>query len=186
MRRWLTRGLLAAILVAGGERCATAAQPTHMAVKRMATIEQLIGELGRPALNADQKQAVKRSLVARGKEAIPPLIDHINDPHIYEEHRDVQNYMGLPARGPRPSPIYADITVGSQCQEMLYDIITPRYQSPYAKPIKPYSGSMLAVRDWRAWWLKNKGKSLAQIHEELKPLVDRYWQQHGTEQVVQL
>ena len=38
--------------------------------------------------------------------------------------------------------------------------------------------------DWSVWWAANQGKSLADIHAELKPLVDEYWKRHGTTQNV--
>jgi hypothetical protein len=148
-------------------------------------LSTLIDKLADPALDSDKKQAIKRKIIMTGAKAIPLLIASLKDPRVYEKHRDVQNYYGLSPTQKMPEPIYADITVGEQCEDMLYEIITPRqYRSPYEKPIKAFSFQKLSVPDWEVWWRKNKGKSLEEIHHEMIPLVDRYWKEHGTTQMV--
>jgi hypothetical protein len=144
----------------------------------------LVLQLGDFRVPIEQKREIRKKIVAMGKEAIPTLISRLDDRRIYERDRDIQNYYALPPFGKKPVPIYTNITVGEICNEMLYEVITPKYQSPYSKPIKPSSFQMLSVRDWKAWWEKNKSKSLDQIHEELKPLVDRYWKEKGNMQGV--
>jgi hypothetical protein len=49
---------------------------------------------------------------------------------------------------------------------------------------KVFSEQILKVNDWRAFWAANRQKTLAQIHEPIKPLVDQYWKEHGTTQIV--
>jgi len=148
------------------------------------SIEDMIDQLSGSELMHRMKWHVRKHIIKRGRTAISVLIDHMNDSRIYEKNRDIQNYMGLPPHEPPPPPLYADITVGNICVDMLYDIITPDYKSPYAKIFKPYSDSMFLIKDWKSWWEKNKEKSLEEIHNEMKPFVDKYWQGHGTIQVI--
>ena len=148
------------------------------------SIEDMIDQLSGSELMHRMKWHVRKHIIKRGRTAISVLIDHMNDSRIYEKNRDIQNYMGLPPHELPPPPLYADITVGNICVDMLYDIITPDYKSPYAKIFKPYSDSMFLIKDWKSWWEKNKEKSLEEIHNEMKPFVDKYWQGHGTIQVI--
>ena len=49
---------------------------------------------------------------------------------------------------------------------------------------KVFSTQVLRIADWRAFWAARKGRSLKQLHDELRPLVKAYWDQHGTTQNV--
>jgi hypothetical protein len=144
----------------------------------------LIDRLADPKASLEQKEAVKRQILDKGKDALPVLIDHLGDARVFKRE-DIQNYYNLPPHRPTPPPVMANVTVGQECERILYDLITPR-PSPSVDLVKgkPFSLSILRVTDWEAWWKKNKGKSLQEIHKDLQPLVDRYWREHGTEQVV--
>lgn len=43
--------------------------------------------------------------------------------------------------------------------------------------------AVLAIRDWRAFWQRRQGQTLAAIHAELEPLVDAYCARGTTQQV---
>jgi len=133
---------------------------------------------------AEEKGALQNQIYAAGWAAFPVLIAHLGDARVYEKDRDIQNYMGMPARGPRPEPLYADVTVGQVCGDLLHRMLTPRYRSPHERVFKP-RGEMFIVRDWPAWWRKNHSKTLAEFHKELEPLVDRYFQSGGDPQVIE-
>lgn len=159
----------------------------QMDVRRWRCLENtvaLIDRLADPKASLEQKEAVKRQILDKGKDALPVLIDHLGDTRAFKRE-DIQNYYNLPPHLPTPPPLLATVTVGQECERILYEIITPK-PSPSADRIKgkPFSFSVLRVTDWKAWWEKNKEKSLEGIHKDLQPLVDRYWREHGTEQVV--
>lgn len=148
-------------------------------------VEGLVAKLGDPDVPLKEKEILKARIIKTGKGAIPVLIGHLDDNRVYRRGQDVQNYYNLPPHLPTPPPILVDATVGNECRDMLYEIITPQDVPVSVQTnFKPFSFSILSVPDWNTWWGKNKKKSLKQIHEELKPLVKRYWEQHGTEQVV--
>jgi len=129
-----------------------------------------------------QKREASQQLVGAGKAAIPVLIGCLGDQRVYER-RDIVNRTDLPGFKPPPKPQIANISVGSRCQDLLYEIVTP-VGSPITANFKVFSEQKLQVDDWRVWWAANQGKSLADIHAELKPLVDEYWKRHGTTQNV--
>ncbi|HSA60554.1 MAG TPA: hypothetical protein VLJ37_12815 [bacterium] len=147
-------------------------------------VAALIDRLADPKASLEQKEAVKRRILDQGRDAVPVLIDHLGDARVFKR-QDIQNYYNLPPNLPTPPPVMANVTVGQECERILYDLITPN-PSPSAGTVKgkPFSFSVLRVTDWKAWWEKNKGKGLEEIHQDLQPLVDRYWREHGTEQVV--
>ena len=128
------------------------------------------------------KQQAGEALVKAGKAAIPILIGSLGDSRVYET-RDIANRMNLPPNVGQPKPVWSKITVGERCEKLLYRIITPAVGGTESKS-KVISEQVLRVGDWKQWWAANQGKSLESIHEELKPLVEAYWKQHGTTQVV--
>ena len=135
----------------------------------------------------EEKRVAKQELYKVGRDAFPVCIAHLEDERVYERC-DVQNYLGLPPEhvAPRPKPIIVDVKVGSEMRDTLQSLLTPiGYRSPYERNFKPHSMEMFLVKDWRAFWQKRRTKTLAQIHEELKPLVDRYYQTGGDAQPVE-
>ena len=150
--------------------------------ERVPALTPLIDVLGSD-VPLEQRREASRALVAAGKAAIPVLLRALDDARVYER-RDIANRMNLPPHAPLPPPLIAEITVGEHCANLLYEIITPRHASPYAGNFKVYSEQVLRVEDWQAWWAAHEHKSLAEIHAELQPIVDAYWQQHGTTQTV--
>jgi len=145
-------------------------------------LSRLVQVLGSDA-SSQEKQEASRALVKAGVEAIPVLIGALGDRRVYER-RDIANRMNLPPNTPAPDPVMATITMGSHCEDLLYQIITPRHASSFAGNFKVFSEQVLLVDDWQKWWEANREKSLEQIHAELRPLVDEYWRQHGTTQSV--
>ena len=135
----------------------------------------LVEQLG----TAADREEPGRKLVAAGLEAIPVLIAALGDGRPYET-RDIANRMNLPVNA-RVEPLMSTTTVGQRCEELLHRIITPAVEG---KAIKVFSTQVLRVDDWRAFWAARKGKTLAQLHDELSPLVKAYWDAHGTTQKV--
>jgi len=182
-RRWLagtTFGFEALAQREEGEQ-ASVAPGVVASGEHVPALTALIDVLGSNVPLA-HKRAVSRALVAAEKAAIPVLIGALRDARVYER-RDIANRMNLPPHTTLP-PLIAAITVGEHCADLLYEIITPRHASPYAGNFKVYSEQVLRVKDWQAWWAAHEHQSLAEIHAELQPLVDAYWQQHGTTQTV--
>ena len=142
---------------------------------------KLIEILGGETTRA-QRDDASAELVKMGKDAIPILIESLQDKRGYDR-RDIANRQNLPVTATQPKAVMATITVGEHCGKLLYDIITPR-SSQYAGSFKVISEQILLVEDWNAWWKANQGKSLSDIHTELQPLVDEYWKLHGITQKV--
>lgn len=159
-------------------------------------LPSLLGRLGDSKLSADEKRKTEERIIAAGKDAIPVLIAHVNDPTTAWTERAVVNMgevMNQPPslHGGGAEPRYADeaVMVGKRCDEMLRRIVTPRdYRSPEERVMKPISmgsgGGMFRVENWGKWWEKNKGKSLSEIQESIKPVIDRWFREGGVEQVV--
>ena len=129
------------------------------------------------------KQEASQKLTEGGTAAIPFLIAALHDTRIYER-RDISNQINLPPNAAPPKTILAIVTVGQRCRDLHYQIITPASSS--SGRFKVFSTQILQIDDWPAWWAANKHKSLAQIHDDLRPLVDEYWKQHGTTQKVRI
>ncbi len=95
--------------------------------------------------------------------------------HIYEAITSL-NAAGEPAD---------TVTVAEECEMLLYHVVTPRHVSPHATDAPPRDQVMFTVKDWPAWWRKNQGKSLHEVHADMRKVIDRYWQQGGVEQIVE-
>jgi hypothetical protein len=162
-----------------------AAPGGNMNASATATVEKALDGLADPAVTSDEKDQARRTAVGLGKDAIPGLLAHLQDARVVDR-RDAANRQGLPPNLPPPAPIWVDHTVGQVCVELLYAVITPSLPPTDARPFKPYSTSVLRVDDWKKWWAHNQHKSLAQIHADLRPLVERWRATHGTQQVVPL
>lgn len=141
----------------------------------------LLERLGSDAPLAEKREAAL-ALRLSGLAAVPLLIASLEDERPFEV-RDLTNRMNLPL-GANPAPVMAPRTVGSRCEDLLHDIVTPAVESPPAGNFKVFSEEVLRIPDWRAFWAKRQGRSLAQIHAELAPLVREYWKAHGTTQPV--
>jgi hypothetical protein len=142
---------------------------------------ELAAAVAKLANPAERDEAAK-TLSSAGADAIPALIWSLSDGRTYDV-RDIANRMNLPNNA-RVDPVMANMTVGQRCDDLLQQLITPAVGSPPAGNFKVFSTQVLRVDDWRTFWMKRKGKSLAQIHAELKPLAAKYWEQHGTTQKV--
>ena len=148
-------------------------------------VQALVDELGRDDVSRERKEAAQLEIYEAGIAAFPVLVEHADDPRVYERGRDVQNYMGLPAHAKRPEPILADVQVGSTCRELLHRLLIPvGYRSPKERVFKPHSSRMFLVEDWRAFWRTRRSLTLPQIHEEMKPHVDRWFESGGDAQAV--
>lgn len=129
-----------------------------------------------------ERQDAAQALRAGGVDAIPLLIASLDDGRPFEV-RDLANRMNLPP-GAEVEPLLATTTVGARCEELLHAIITPVVPSPPAGNFKVFSGEVLHVDDWRAFWAKRRGLSLEALHAELLPYARAYWEHHGTTQRV--
>lgn len=140
--------------------------------------------LGLEQASPTEKQQALERLFKAGKAAIPLLIGHLRDQRVYAKGQAVPPPLNAPANASPPPTLVVNTPVSAVVGELLYRIITPLYSSPYVSRGKVYSTSVFLVKDWESWWAKNQQKSLAQIHTELQPKVDRYWQTKGTAQVL--
>ncbi|MBT9544271.1 MAG: hypothetical protein IV090_02645 [Candidatus Sericytochromatia bacterium] len=140
--------------------------------------------LGLEEASLAQKQKARERLYQGGKNAIPLLIGHLRDERNYEKGKTLPPPLNAPVHASPPPPLVVNVPVSQVASELLYQIITPIYSSAYASRRKVYNSDLFLVKDWEKWWAKNQHKSLAQIHTELKPKVDKYWQTKGTAQIL--
>ncbi len=157
----------------------------------------LVERLLAPSLAREAKEALEARLVAAGLAAVPLLLERLQDARVVWRERRVQNLgelMNRPvvAAGPEPAPreVEVEITLGQRAEAMLHRIVAPRnYRSPHFQMFKPrsagYDGGMLRVKDWRAFFARRQGRTLAEIRAALQPAVDRWYQTKGEEQQVE-
>jgi len=138
-----------------------------------------LDKMGSDAPLSERREAADALRLA-GRDSIALLIASLDDARPFEV-RDLTNRMNLPP-GANPKPLLATLTVGSRCEDLLQDIITPAVEP--GGTFKVFSEQVLRVPDWRAFWAKRHDRSLEQIHAELAPLVREYWKAHGTTQTV--
>ena len=138
-----------------------------------------LDKMGSDAPLSERREAADALRLA-GRDAIALLIASLDDGRPFEV-RDLTNRMNLPV-GANPKPLLATLTVGSRCEDLLQDIVTPAVEP--GGNFKVFSEQVLRVPDWRAFWAKRHDRSLEQIHAELAPLVREYWKAHGTTQTV--
>lgn len=134
-------------------------------------LERLVRDLGGPdprlgEAPAAERAALKARILEGGFDAFPVLIAHLGDARVHKK-----------------GPGVLHVTVGQVCAGLLRRLLTPPYRSPHERAVKP-RGEMLLVRDWPAWWRRNHGRSLADVHRGLEPLVDRYFLTGGDTQIV--
>jgi hypothetical protein len=138
--------------------------------------------LGLEQASLIEKQKAQARLYQAGKTAIPLLISHLHDLRSYEQGKASPPPLNAPAHASPPPEILLQIPVLEVVNDLLYRIITPLYSSPYASRGKVFNTSLFLVNDWASWWTQNQHKTLSQIHKELQPKVDKYWQNKGTVQ----
>lgn len=144
---------------------------------------QLLQLMGDPLYSVDGRRRAARELREQGWDAVPYLIEHLGDRRVYQPAVAGRN-GGKGKAGGLPD-VDAEISVGAMCDDVLYQIITPKYDSPHRKLVaKPKSASIYRVADWRAWWAANRSKGLARVHREMKAVVDTYWLAGCEEQVL--
>jgi hypothetical protein len=157
-------------------------------------LEEMIFSLTEKKIDKEAKRKIEEEIIGYGKEAIPILIELVNDHTLCWKNRELINQgelMNRPINAPPVLEMWMDepVTLGNRADWMLLRIITPPgYISPFASNMKPFSAGsnayLFRVKDWKAWWEKNKGKGIEKIREEMKPVIDAYWKEHGVEQVV--
>jgi hypothetical protein len=152
---------------------------------------ELLTRLADPALPPMDRLELVNRIGAAGLDAVPVLIAHLEDERpVYWEAK--LRADGRAPEAPRPAaapdPVAGTVAqpLGRTCENLLYAIITPRdYRSPFEAGAHPRRGGRIfRVTDWPDWWGRNHGRSLAEIHTSLQPVIDRYWQSCGEEQVV--
>lgn len=162
-------------LVVEQARCLSAQQP-----------EFLLFELGLPSLSEAEKTQHINKIRKIGKLSIPDLILHLSDQRVFGIRTVIPGEaINAPNGAPIPDPIEAKLTVGQKAEELLYELITPIYDPPHRFQGKVFSETMFHVTDWEKWWKAHKKMTLEQIREQNKPQVDRYWQEHGSTQMIE-
>lgn len=140
-----------------------------------------LDQLGSEA-SATTKEDACRRLVAAGLASVPLLLLSRDDGRTFAI-RDSVNRIDPPPFE-RPAPDLVTSTVGSRCEELLYAIVTPAPRQAHDHRGKVFSTQVLAIADWASFWHKRRGRTLAEIHAELAPLVDAYWARKGITQRV--
>ncbi len=143
-----------------------------------------------PNLSISQKGEVSRKIQAGGKDAIPALIGCRNDgTSIGEVPRTGGECVNRPANLPMPPQcerLMQTETLGQRCEALLYQILTPAYASPYETPhtSKAMPPQPFVVPDWPKWWEQYQGKTLDEIHQDARKLIDQFWLQDAKASLV--
>jgi hypothetical protein len=153
---------------------------------------QLLSRLTDPKVARSAKVAAESGLVGAGLVAVPLLLGSLADPRECWRDRVLVNRAELENRAPTAPTVEArfaeeKITLAMRCDAMLTRLVTPpRYDSPSRAGRKPFSldAAPFRVESWRAFFARRKGKTLSQIHEEMKPVLDAYWKSGGVPQKV--
>ncbi len=152
---------------------------------------ELLTRLADPALPPMDRLELVNRIGAAGMDAVPVLIAHLEDErpvHWETKLREDGRTPEAPRPAAAPDPVAGTVAqpLGQACENLLYAIITPRdYRSPFEAGAQTRrAGRMFRVAHWPAWWGRNHARSLAEIHASLQPVIDRYWQSGGEEQVV--
>ena len=128
---------------------------------------QLMGLLADPLYSDENKQALQEELLAEGLDAVPVLLAGLHDTR------------------PVTTTPQGVLTVAGACDNMLYMLVTPGYQSPHAREGVAKPGTVIfRVADWRAFFAAHRGQSLPEIQSHVAQTVDAFWQQGGTTQVL--
>jgi hypothetical protein len=140
------------------------------------TAPQLVGLLADPMYSDDGKTQTEVEILQGGLSSVPALVAALGDKRTYAE-REIPGANGTMER--------VKVTLAEECEALLYHIVTPRYRSPHEAGVKPQNPVIFSVKNWPAWWSRNKGKSLKDVHADMRVVMDHYWQQGGVEQVVE-
>lgn len=142
-------------------------------------------QLGLKAVSPEQKQLLLSKLRQAGKDVIPLLIRHLGDQRLFGTRLNIPAAAVNAPVTARPADAEPTaVTVSQIAEELLYQVIMPVYTSAYSFRGKPVNQDILHVRDWTKWWAAHQHQSLEEIHQALIPVVDRYWQQKGSVQVL--
>lgn len=140
----------------------------------------------------ERKEAAEHGIIGAGLDAIPVLLGRLEDRRVCRHDQVLHNEGELPNHPPHGSSPGEtnrdlDVTLGRFCDDMLRWIITPHgYQSPYASdPVSHRREDVFfTTEDWHAWWVTRRGMTLSQIRDQMKPVIDAYWQSNGEIQTV--
>jgi hypothetical protein len=140
----------------------------------MLDVGQSVALLGDPLYSREGKLELEREILRAGIRSIPLLVAQLEDKRSFERR---------PSGG--PGGALAEVTVAQECEDLLYEIITPRYRSPHQKGVVPRDATVFTVVDWKRWWARRQGMSLAEVRKETRLVMDRYWLAGGVEQRVE-
>ena len=151
----------------------------------------LIEKLADKGLSREEKAGIPEALYKVGKDAIPALVGVLGDKRVAWKSRVLLNegeLMNRPAGVQAPPEQWreTDVTVEEVAESALSTIVSPiGYEPPVPPNFKPISaGAPFRVESWPKWWEKNRGKSIEEIRESFKPVLDTYWKSKGVQQVV--
>lgn len=150
--------------------------------------EALLERLTEPSLALSDQDAILKKLHDQGVLALPVLIGHLTD-HRPAGTKRVGNVLPgecynaplgtpLPVRCQQPSEIVLTMDIAGWCHDLLYQILTPSYISPYANRVdreKAVGERTFLVTNWPAWWKKYNHQDLDALHAMARRLIDRFW-----------
>lgn len=156
--------------------------------KKTKKIDNLIGHLEDPKPVAKNREEVEGLIKGYGLEAVPILIDHLDDRRpagtegagppgrclnqpLFERVNPPDDCRNLEAQR-------QPVTVGERSRRLLYEILTPPFEySPEQGRIlwKTHGERPFVIKDWVQWWGNHQGRTLEELHAEVRKLNDRYW-----------
>jgi hypothetical protein len=130
----------------------------------------------------ERRRAARAELRAAAERALPVLLAALGDERAHAQ-RDAVNRQNAFV-GDLPPPQLVEVPVSTAIEDLLAAISIPSPSRAFDHRGKVRSEQVLAISSWPRFWAQRRGRSLAEVHAELRPLVDRYWELGGVTQRV--
>ncbi|MBK9384635.1 MAG: hypothetical protein IPN34_07430 [Planctomycetes bacterium] len=164
--------------VRSGDRNAWRAYPEDAAPELIAAVDDLA--LSFPV---ERRRAARYTLRAGGERSLPVLLAALGDERVHAR-RDAVNRQNAFVGNPPPAPQWIDVPVSTVIEDLLAAIAIPGPSRAFDHRGKVLSTQVLSIPSWPRFLARRRGRSLAEVHAELQPLVDRYWELGGVTQGV--
>ena len=152
-------------------------------------MEALIEALANPKTSEDDLVHIGQSIREHGVNAIPVLIEHLDDKRsagqrpqerLLRECPKLSLYekrsLPMPRRCAEALLSYTQWSLGAYAEDFLYQILLDNYYPRRVSDTNVLRQPVI-VTNWPRWWRARLGKDLAALQAEARKLIDEYWRQ---------
>lgn len=132
----------------------------------------------------ERRRAAREELRAAGERALPALLAALGDERVHARRDAVNRQNAFVGEAP-PPPQWIEVRVSAVIEDLLAAIAIPAPSRAFDHRGKVLSTQVLSIPSWPRFFAARCGRSLAAVHAELQPLVDRYWELGGVPQRVE-